>query len=96
MRWWKQTDGSGFGLKVMACRPFYASALHFDTEELDDGNEKEQRHSFNLKKSKYTNLFLDGEHMGVAGENSWGAWPLEKYRIHYGNKAFKFSLIPVK
>ena len=96
MRWWKQTDGSGFGLKVMACRPFYASALHFDTEELDDGNEKEQRHSFNLKKSKYTNLFLDGEHMGVAGENSWGAWPLEKYRIHYGNKAFKFSLMPVK
>ena len=98
MRWWKQTDDNGFGLKVETNAPaeyFYASAIHFDTEELDDGEEKDQRHSFSLNKSKYTNLFLDGEHYGVGGENSWGAWPLEKYRVHYGNKSFSFTLIPV-
>ena len=94
IRWWKQTDATGLGLQVKSCAPFYASALHFDTEELDDGDEKEQRHSFDLKKSKFTNLFLDAAHMGVGGENSWGAWPLEKYRIHYGNKTFNFVLIP--
>lgn len=95
IRWWKQTDAAGFGFMVKNCKPFYASALHFDTDELDDGDEKDQRHSFNLKKSKYTNLFLDGEHMGVGGENSWGAWPLEKYRIHYGDKTFSFAIIPL-
>ena len=95
IRWWKQTDAAGFGFMVKNCKPFYASAIHFDTDELDDGDEKEQRHSFNLKKSKYTNLFLDGEHMGVGGENSWGAWPLEKYRIHYGDKTFSFTIIPL-
>ena len=94
IRWWKQTDATGLGLLVKSCAPFYASALHFDTEELDDGDEKEQRHSFDLKKSKFTNLFLDAAHMGVGGENSWGAWPLEKYRVHYGNKTFNFVLIP--
>ena len=94
IRWWKQTDATGLGLQVKSCSPFYASALHFDTEELDDGDEKEQRHSFDLKKSKFTNLFLDAAHMGVGGENSWGAWPLEKYRVHYGNKTFNFVLIP--
>ena len=94
IRWWKQTDATGLGLQVKSCAPFYASALHFDTEELDDGDEKEQRHSFDLKKSKFTNLFLDSAHMGVGGENSWGAWPLEKYRVHYGNKTFTFTLIP--
>ena len=94
IRWWKQTDATGLGLQVQSCTPFYASALHFDTEELDDGDEKEQRHSFDLKKSKFTNLFLDAAHMGVGGENSWGAWPLEKYRVHYGNKTFNFVLIP--
>ena len=94
IRWWKQTDATGLGLQVKSCTPFYASALHFDTEELDDGDEKEQRHSFDLKKSKFTNLFLDAAHMGVGGENSWGAWPLEKYRVHYGNKTFNFVLIP--
>ena len=96
IRWWKQTDAQGFGFMVKDCKPFYASAIHFDTDELDDGNDKEQRHSFNLQKSKYTNLFLDGEHMGVGGENSWGAWPLEKYRIHYGDKSFSFAIIPLK
>ena len=94
IRWWKQTDATGLGLQVKSCAPCYASALHFDTEELDDGDEKEQRHSFDLKKSKFTNLFLDAAHMGVGGENSWGAWPLEKYRVHYGNKTFNFVLIP--
>lgn len=94
IRWWKQTDATGLGLQVKSCTPFYASAIHFDTEELDDGEEKEQRHSFDLKKSKFTNLFLDSAHMGVGGENSWGAWPLEKYRVHYGNKTFTFTLIP--
>ena len=94
IRWWKQTDATGLGLQVKSCTPFYASAIHFDTEELDDGDDKEQRHSFDLKKSKFTNLFLDSAHMGVGGENSWGAWPLEKYRVHYGNMTFTFTLIP--
>ena len=94
IRWWKQTDATGMGLQVKSCTPFYASAIHFDTEELDDGDDKEQRHSFDLKKSKFTNLFLDSAHMGVGGENSWGAQPLEKYRVHYGNKTFTFTLIP--
>ncbi len=95
IRWWKQTDASGFGFVVKNCKPFYASAIHFDTEELDDGEEKEQRHSFNLQKSKYTNLFLDGAFMGVGGEDSWGAWPLEQYRVHYGSRGFSFSIIPL-
>ena len=64
IRWWKQTDATGLGLQVKSCTPFYASAIHFDTEELDDGDDKEQRHSFDLKKSKFTNLFLDSAHHG--------------------------------
>ena len=95
MRWWKQTDAAGSGLMVKSCKPFYASAIHFDIDELDDGDSKEQRHSYELKKSKFTNLFLDAEHSGVAGENSWGAWPLEKYRLHYGKKSFSFVLRPM-
>ena len=96
MRWWKQTSSDGWGIKVESPQPFYASALHFDTEELDDGDAKEQRHSFNLRKSRFTNLFLDGEHSGIAGTNSWGAWPLPPYRVHFGEKCFEFTITPVK
>lgn len=96
IRWWQQQNADGFGIKIKGYAPFYASALHFDTEELDDGDDKEQRHSFNLNKSKFTNLFIDGEHSGVAGTNSWGALPLEKYRVNYGDKTFCFVIIPVE
>ena len=94
IRWWKQQFPDFAGFTVFSDKPFYASALHFDLDELDDGDSKDQRHSCELKKSRYTNLYLDSEHSGVAGENSWGAWPLPKYRLHYGNKAFSFVIVP--
>ena len=44
IRWWRQTDTEGNGLKVTADKPFYASALHYDIATLDEGDEKHQRH----------------------------------------------------
>lgn len=96
IRWWQQQNADGFGMNIKSCTPFYASALHFDIEELDDGDDKEQRHSFSLNKSKFTNLFIDGEHSGVAGINSWGALPLKQYRVYYGDKTFSFTIVPVE
>lgn len=95
IRWWQQTDANGFGISIDSSKPFYASAIHFDTEELDDGDNKEQRHSTELKESKFTNLFLDSEHLGVGGTNSWGAKPLDKYLVKYGDKVFKFTITPL-
>ena len=97
MQWWMQSNGNGYGLTVSSYDgPFYASALHYNISDLDEGLEKHQRHSYQVPKSKYTNLFLDGEHYGVGGTNSWGAWPLEKYRVHYGSKTFSFTIKPMK
>lgn len=95
IRWWKQTDEKGCGVMITAEKLFYASALHYDQEELDEGEEKHQRHPTDLKKSCYTNLFLDAEHAGVGGINSWGATPLEQHCVHYGDKHFSFLLRPV-
>lgn len=95
IRWWQQTGADGFGICIDSSKPFYASAIHFDTEELDDGDNKEQRHSTELKESKFTNLFLDAEHIGVGGTNSWGAKPLDKYLVKYGDKVFKFTIKPL-
>lgn len=44
MRWWKQTNERGQGLRVTSLDEFCASALHYTVEDLDDGDEKEQRH----------------------------------------------------
>ncbi len=96
MRWWQQTNDDGLGLKVTAAAPFYASALHYNIDDLDDGLEKGQRHSYQVPKAKTTNLFIDAEHYGLGGTNSWGEWPLEQYRLHYGDRECSFVLSPMK
>ena len=95
IRWWEQTDGLGIGIKVTADKPFYASALHYDIPLLDEGNEKHQRHPSQLTKSPFTVLTLDGEHCGVGGIDSWGARPLEQYRIPAHDRTYSFTITPI-
>ncbi len=95
IRWWQQTDGSGVGFKVTSDKPFYASALHYDIATLDEGDEKHQRHPSQLPKSRYTVLTLDGEHAGVGNINSWGAEPLEPYRVHAVDRTCSFTILPL-
>ncbi len=89
IRWWKQGN-----MTVFAEKPFYASALHYDMKEMDEGKDKNQRHPESLKKSIYTNLFIDMEHTGVGGINSWSknARALKQYRVSYTDREFVFYL----
>ena len=97
MRWWKQTGEKGMGLLVRSDKPFSASALHYTVEDLDDGDEKEQRHIQEVPKSKFTNLHIDGEMAGVGGIDSWSGYAeaLEEYRVPFGHKKFQFTLTPM-
>lgn len=96
IRWWSQTNGAGIGFKVASDKPFYCSALHYAVEDLDDGDSKEQRHVQDVPKSKFTNLYLDSEHAGVGGIDSWSgnARALPAYRVHYNDKIFKVVITP--
>ena len=98
MRWWEQRNAAGFGLRIQSCEPFTASALHYNISDLDDGDDKEQRHSPEVPKSRYTELSLDLVQTGVGGINSWNhdAQALKQYRVEYKDRQFKFWLIPVK
>ncbi len=92
IRWWSQTDAQGRGIRISAAQPFFASALHYDISALDDGDDKHQSHSSSLSKCQVTNLFIDSEHEGVGGVNSWGSWPLEHYRVAFGKKEMTLQL----
>jgi len=96
IRWWKQTNQAGFGLRIQSCAPFTASALHYNIMDLDEGKQKKQRHSPQVPKSNYTELSLDMVQTGVGGINSWNkdAQALPQYRVKYEDRVFKFWLIP--
>ncbi len=95
IRWWNQTDLQGNGIKVTGDKPFYASALHYDIAMLDEGDEKHQRHPSQLTKSAFTVLTLDSEHCGVGGIDSWGARPLEQYRLPAIDRTCSFTITPI-
>ena len=88
IRWWKQMNKGGNGLMFISEAPFTASALHYSIESLDDGTKKEQRHSEFVQPVDYTNLCIDKIQMGLGCVNTWGAVPLEKYRIPYADYEF--------
>ena len=96
IRWWCQSGPNGKGFKVTSDKPFYASALHYDIAMLDEGDEKHQRHPSQLEKSRYTILTLDAEHCGVGGIDSWGARPLEQYRIPAIDRTCSFTITPIE
>ena len=95
IRWWKQLNAGGAGLKIVASAPFSASALHYTIDSLDDGWDKDQRHSPEVEEADLTNLCIDKVQMGLGCVNSWGAWPLKQYQLPYGNYEFTFILQPV-
>jgi len=73
-----------------------ASALHYTQASLDEGEEKRNMHSPDIDLSPLTNVLIDYKQMGLACENSWGAWPQEQYMLPYQNYTFKFKLLPMK
>ena len=97
IRWWQQTDAEGNGFCLVSDRPFYASALHYNISDLDDGDDKEQRHVEDIPKSHFTNLFIDAEHTGVGGIDSWSgnAKAQPQYRVGYGDKTLRFTILPL-
>lgn len=95
IRWWKLFNEEGKGLMFVAEKPFSASALHYTMESLDDGSEKNQRHSNEVVQSNLTNLLIDKVQQGLACVDSWGAIPRPEYRIPYDDYEFTFIMTPI-
>ena len=94
IRWLRISDDAGHGLLVEAEEPFSASALHYRINTLDDGEKKHNRHSELITEDEVTNLLIDLRQAGLGGEDSWGAMPLEAYRMPFGEYRFHFVLRP--
>ena len=94
LRWWKVLNKSGIGLEFHSNAPFSASALNYSIESLDDGVEKNQRHSSEVSQVDHTAICVDKFQTGLAGINSWGAVALEQYQIPYKDYEFKLLIRP--
>lgn len=96
IRWWKQTNQAGKGLRIVANQPFSASALNYSIAALDDGDKKDQRHSPEVPVSENVNLCIDKVQMGMGCITSWGSLPRPEYQVKYQDYDFTVRFSPLK
>ncbi|MEP7230510.1 MAG: glycoside hydrolase family 2 TIM barrel-domain containing protein [Ginsengibacter sp.] len=96
VRWVKLTNANGKGLLISGDTVLNISARHFLDEDLDEGLEKHNAHSGELTERNMTVLNIDLNQTGLGGINSWGTWPLEKYRMNYKDYKYSFMIMPIK
>jgi beta-galactosidase len=70
--------------------------LNYSIESLDDGDEKDQRHSPEVPLVDYTNVCIDKVQMGLGCVNSWKAIPRDEYLLKYHDYEFTFTLVPIR
>ena len=95
VRWAKlaRADGSGFTVE-MADTLLNVTAIPYSANQLFPGMEKTQTHSGELVPDKSIHLDVDLIQSGLGGINSWGALPLEKYRLPYKSYKYSYRIIP--
>ncbi|WP_308991338.1 glycoside hydrolase family 2 TIM barrel-domain containing protein [Mariniflexile litorale] len=91
---WLDVSNTKVNLRVESDNLFSMTALNYLTEDLDDGLEKDQRNSADLKERDLTSLKLDGKQMGLGSIDSWGAWPMEKYLLRAKVYEYQFKIRP--
>lgn len=94
-RWVRFTNQSGAGVEVVAPELFSFSAHHQYNSDFDAGKQKQQRHTTDIKKRDLVNVNIDATQMGVGGDTSWGARPLDQYQIEAKNMKYSFIIKPI-
>lgn len=97
VRYWQVKDENGKGLEFYSFAPMECSTLNYLASDLDDGWDKNahQSHSGDLTPRDFSVVKLAARQRGLACVNSWGAIPLEQYRMPYQDYSFTYVIRPL-
>ncbi len=89
------TNSEGVGLLAVGMPLLSVSALHYSIDDLDEGDNKSNRHTIDLEKRDLVFLNLDYGQMGLGGDTSWGAVIQKKYTLPAREYSYTFWICPV-
>jgi len=102
VRWMTITDSDGNGLFFQGMPLLEVSAHHnlqedFESMERTDGRQRPgvvvvNRHTTDVKPRDLTSVNIDYKQMGVGGDNSWGAWTHDQYRLTKKEYSYSFRM----
>jgi len=100
VRWFSLSRSDGSGLLVVADSLVEFNVLNNPIEDFDAGIDKDKnlKHSNDIVQQKLTEIHIDVRHMGVGGDDSWGAKPHDQYLIKPSEQGYKygFTFIPLE
>ncbi len=86
--------GNGVGFS-MVDHSLGFNAHHQLNSDFDEGDQKIQRHTFDIPQRSLVNINLDYKQMGLGGDTSWGAKPHEEYMIPAQDYDYSFLIRPI-
>ena len=82
VRWLSLSDGEGTEVEITGVsQPIAFSALHYAPEDLDPGLTRKMQHTIDVVPQKDIILHVDLKQRGLGGDNSWGMFPHNPYRL---------------
>ncbi|HDP34964.1 MAG TPA: DUF4981 domain-containing protein, partial [Candidatus Hydrogenedentes bacterium] len=87
MRWMALTDENGRGLLASGMPRLCGGAWPYTQQDLESAD-----HDCLLPRRDIVTVNFDHRQMGVGGDDSWGALPMEKYRLTGTNFTYAFRL----
>jgi beta-galactosidase len=93
VQWVSINDGKTVGIYFEGSPNLGFSALPYTYDDLK-GFVQAGKHGNLLNKQAFTDLNLDYIQCGVGGDDSWGAWPMEKYLIPAKNYSWSYRMRP--
>ncbi|MDL2241361.1 DUF4981 domain-containing protein [Bacteroidales bacterium OttesenSCG-928-L03] len=96
-RYVRFTNDSGSGICFEATENLICfNARHNFDEDFDPGFSKKQQHPIDVDPKNTLVVNIDLKQMGVGGDNSWGAKPLNEYRLLDDIYSYSYIIKPVK
>ncbi len=106
VRWVAITDNNGNGLMfsgdpLIEFRAHHNIMEDFESPERTDGRQVNgekviARHTDDVKPRDLTSVNINFMQMGVGGDDSWGAWTHDQYRLTQREYSYAFHISPLK
>jgi beta-galactosidase len=106
VRWLSIANKDGVGLQFIGLPLLSVSAHHqimedFESPDRTDGRVKEgqkmvRRHTNDVVPRDLTSINIDYKQQGVGGDDSWGAWTHDQYRLREKAYNYSFRISPLR
>ncbi|SEF54962.1 glycoside hydrolase family 2 TIM barrel-domain containing protein [Parabacteroides chinchillae] len=91
------TDNKGNGIELEAVgQPLNFTVRHNLDEDFDPGLTKKQQHISDIDRRDIVAVNIDMQQRGLGGDDSWGAKPMDKYRLQDNKYSYSYIIRPAR